>query len=416
MKRVCILFALMMVAGFLQAQVVQWRGPERNGHFPSEDLLRSWPEGGPEVVLKVDDLGGGYSSPVLYKGNIYISGKKDSLDYLTKLDLQGNIDYQVSVGRAWEKSYPESRSTPTIEEDRIYLISGMGEVTCVHEPDGSILWSVDAHTVYKGELHRWGVAESPLIVDNLVVYTTGGEVASVVAFDKMTGEEVWKAKSLGGPKAFVSPVLYDHGGVRQIIAVTADHVLGIDPGNGDIMWTYEQFPEDEKARGRATIKTNSPIYRKDEIFLARGYDQITFKLRMAPDGNAVEPLWSGYDMDTHHGGYVLVGDYLYGSNWESNSQGKWMCVDWKTGMPVYEEDWITKGSIVTADGMLYCYEERSGNLALVEPTPEGFLIKGSLKIEDGTGPHWAHPYIDRGYLLVRHGDVLYAFDIRKARD
>jgi outer membrane protein assembly factor BamB len=288
----------------------------------------------------------------------------------------------------------------------------MGEVVCLRAHDGSQVWRVDAHERYKGELHRWGVAESPLVVDDKVIYTTGGEMTSVIALDKENGDEIWKTRSLGGPKAFVSPILYEFNGLRQIIAAVAEYVLGIDPANGDILWTYQNLPEeDDKTRGRATIKTNSPIYEGDEVYISRGYDQVSFMLKMAPDGRSVTEKWTGTTMDTHHGGYVKVGDHLYGSNWESNSKGNWVCLDWKTGEVRYEEKWITKGSVVFADGMLYCYEERSGNISLVTPTPEKFDQVSQFRIEAGSGPHWAHPYISAGKLFIRHGDVLMVFDI-----
>ncbi len=401
-----------MALHVVYAQPTQWRGPDRNGLFPAENLLPKWPDEGPEMILKVENIGSGFSSPIYYNNSIYISGKVDSLDYLTRVDMAGNIIFQVQYGKAWEASYPDSRSTPTIENERVYLISGMGEVVCIDANDGALLWMVNAHEKYEGALHRWGVAESPLIVENKVIYTTGGEKTSVVALDKKTGEEVWTAKSLGGPKAFVSPILYEYNGVRLIVAATAEDVLGIDPDNGDILWSHENFPEnDDDARSRATIKTNSAIYTADELFISRGYDQVSFMLKIAPDGKSVQEKWTEYVMDTHHGGYVHVGDYLFGSNWESNSKGKWVCLEWSTGKVMYEEQWITKGSIVYADGMLYCYEERSGTVALVNPNPERFERVSEFRIKLGSGPHWAHPYIADGKLFVRHGDVLMVFDI-----
>jgi len=88
-------------------------------------------------------------------------------------------------------------------------------------------------------------------------------------------------------------------------------------------------------------------------------------------------------------------------------------MDWKTGELKYEKKWECKGSIITADNMMYCYEEKKGNLALVEPTPEDFKIVSSFKIDKGKGPHWAHPVIRNGVLYVRHGDVLMAYDVKK---
>jgi outer membrane protein assembly factor BamB len=314
---------------------------------------------------------------------------------------------------AWSKSYSDTRSTPTIENDRIYLISGMGEVICLALEDGTIIWTVNAHEKYKGELHRWGVAESPLIVDDKVIYVTGGTQTSVIALNKLTGKEMWTSKSLGDPKAFVSPIIYKNGSVRQIVAVTAKHIVGLDPATGEIQWQYQNLPDesDADAYRRATIKANSPIYKGNELYYSRGYDQSSYMIRISDDGKSVSELWTGDVMDTHHGGYVNIGDHIYASNWESNSKGKWGCIEWSTGKVLFEETWNTKGSIIYADGMLYCYEERSGNVALVNPNPQKFEIISTFKITDGSGPHWAHPYIAEDKLLIRHGEVLFVYNI-----
>jgi outer membrane protein assembly factor BamB len=95
-----------------------------------------------------------------------------------------------------------------------------------------------------------------------------------------------------------------------------------------------------------------------------------------------------------------------------NSKGNWVCLEWETGEVMFEQEWITKGSIVSADGMLYCYEERSGNVALVKPNPEKFDVISTFNIQAGSGPHWAHPYIADGKLLMRHGNVLMIFNIK----
>ena len=196
------------------AQEAQWRGPKRSGVFPETGLLQVWPENGPELLLKSTGIGLGYSTPVIENGIIYVTGKKNTEDWLSAVDLEGTILYQVSYGKSWENSYPETRSTPTIVDERIYVISGMGEVNCLNKSDGKKLWSVDAQEKYQGEIHRWGVAESPLVVDNIVIYTTGGNKTSVIALNKMTGEEVWITESVGGARTYVSPVIYQNENVR----------------------------------------------------------------------------------------------------------------------------------------------------------------------------------------------------------
>ena len=411
MKALVIIIFSLILCQTAFSQEAQWRGPDRSGRFPDEGLLNVWPEGGPEMILKVENIGKGYSSPVLHNGIIYITGKRDTLDYLSAVDLKGDIKYQVQYGSSWNKSYPESRSTPTLDGERIYVVSGMGEVVCLNLNDGSIIWKVNANELYKGEIHRWGVAESPLVVDEKVLYTCGGDEASIVALNKYTGNIVWEAESLGGERAYVSPVLYRHEEKQLIIALTAHHVLGIIPENGEVALRYEYMPPEGDSDRGATISTNSPIIRSDKIFVSKGYDQYGIMLKVGPDMNSIEELWRTEVMDTHHGHYVVDGDYIFGSNWENNSKGNWVCLEWETGDVQYEEKWTTKGSIAYADGLLYCYEERNGNIALVNPTPEKFDIVSTFKIEYGSGPHWAHPYIADKKLLIRHGDVLMVFDI-----
>jgi outer membrane protein assembly factor BamB len=248
-------------------------------------------------------------------------------------------------------------------------------------------------------------------VDDKVIYTVGGEKTSVIALNKYTGAEVWQSESVGGTRTYVSPALYEHNEHQLILAVTEFHILGIKPENGQFAWSIEfPLPEGTPAR-RGGIAPNTPIMNADEIFISKGYDMLGIMLKLGPEITDVRELWRTSVMDTHHGHYVLVDNYIYGSNWENNSQGNWVCLDWQTGEVQYEEKWKTKGSIVWADGRLYCYEERSGNIALVNPTPEKFDVVSSFQIEHGSGPHWAHPYISDKKLLIRHGKVLMVFDI-----
>ena len=109
---------------------------------------------------------------------------------------------------------------------------------------------------------------------------------------------------------------------------------------------------------------------------------------------------------------IAVVQYIYGANWIDNPKGNWCCVDWNTGKTMYEKKWYCKGSISAADGLLYCYEEKQGNLALVEPSPDNFKIVSSFRITKGSGPHWTQPVIHKGVLYIRHGDVLMAYNIK----
>jgi len=133
---------------------------------------------------------------------------------------------------------------------------------------------------------------------------------------------------------------------------------------------------------------------------------------IADDGKSISLKWKNDLLDTHHGGLVLIDGAIYGSTMLDNTRGNWASVDWKTGKTRWEENWFTKGSVISADGMLYLYEEKGGNVALVKPDANSLKVISSFKVNDGEGPHWAHPAIDNGLLYIRHGSVLLVYDIK----
>lgn len=410
--KLLIFFFLFFLSGSLFSQdIAEWRGPGRQGVYPDKNLLKVWPEKGPKFLLELNDIGNGYSSPVVYRQNIFVSGRKDTMDVISAYSVDGKKKWETDYGRAWMRSFPETRCTPTIEKDRIYLVSGMGEVVCVDALSGKVLWKVDAQTTFKGEPHRWGIAESVAISDKAVFYVTGGEETSVIALDKTDGKLLWKTKSLGGMRAYASSVVIEKAGLKMLLAQTANDLMAINVENGEIIWSFNvvQFHKGESGVG---ANTNTPLFDGNNIFVTSGYDHPAIMLNLAADGRSVSLKWTNPDFDNHIGGVVKVGDSVYGSNWTNNTQGNWLCVDWNTGKTMYETKWFNKGPILAADGMLYCYEEKSGNLALVKPTPEKFDVVSSFKVEKGAGPHWAHPAIYDGKLYVRHGESLMVYDLR----
>jgi outer membrane protein assembly factor BamB len=393
------------------AQLVQWRGPNRDGHFPETGLLREWPETGPEIILEKEGIGKGWSSPVLVGDMIYTTGMIDTLDYLSAIDLQGNMKWQVSYGRSWNQSFPDTRSTPVVEDDRIYVQSGTGEVSCINRETGETIWMVDVDDEFDGEYHLWGNSETPLIVDDKVICSPGGSETSVVALNKMTGETIWKTKSLGGPRAYVSASIYEYKDFRYILAVIGTHILAIQPETGEVAWSYKYYNPDLWDQN-GLIWTNTPVFKDDEIFLTMGYDYFAVMLKIDSTGTSVSEKFIDRTLDNHHHGVILHDGHLYGSNWYNNKQGRWVCMVWDTGEIKYVDEWDTKGALVMADGMLYAYNER-GNVGLVKPDPDGFEVVSQFRITKGAGPHWAHPFISDGKLLMRHGDVLFVFDIKE---
>ncbi len=393
------------------AQTNQWRGDNRDGIFNDSLLLKEWPENGPELLLEVEGIGKGWSSVIFVDGHYYATGMIDTMDYLSAITTDGQVKWQVPFGRSWNKTFPDTRSTPTIEENRIYVQSGTGRVACINKENGEEVWAVEVDKEFEGEYHVWGNSETPLIVDDKIICSPGGNKTSIVALNKMTGKLVWQTKPMGGSRAYASATIYEYKGFRYILATTATHLLAILPENGEIVWSYKYFDKEKWTYQPGLIWTNTPTFNEDEIFLSKGYDYHAVMLKMDSTGTSVSEKFIDHTLDNHHHGLVLFDGHLYGSNWLNNKKGKWVCMKWNTGEIKYVEHWDTKGAIVFADGMFYCYNER-GNVGLVKPGTDKFDIVSEFKISKGSGPHWAHPFIADGKLIIRHGDFFMVYNIK----
>ncbi|MCK5730018.1 MAG: PQQ-like beta-propeller repeat protein [Draconibacterium sp.] len=412
MKR--LLLGFILIVFFLNSfsQLTQWRGPNRDGKFSETGLLKSWPESGPELLLEVEKIGKGWSSPIWVDGTIFTTGMIDTLDYLTSIDMEGNINWQVTYGRSWNKSFPDTRSTPTVEDDRIYVQSGTGRLVCLNRETGEENWAVEVDKVFETEYHIWGNSETPLIVDDKVICSPGGKKTSVVAFDKMTGELIWQSKSLGGPRAYASATIYEYEDFRYILAVIGTDLIALQPETGEVVWNYKYFNPEKWKKQTGLIWTNTPVFNEDEIFLTMGYNYHAVMLKMDSTGTSVSEKFIDQTFDNHHHGVIYHDGHLYGSNWQNNKRGKWICMNWDSGEIISVDEWDTKGAMVMADGLLYMYNEK-GNVGIVKPDPKGFEVISQFKITQGAGTHWAHPFIADGKMFLRHGDVLMVYNIKE---
>ena len=245
------------------------------------------------------------------------------------------------------------------------LSAETGELSCLDAKTGETIWYRNVDKEYESEWLLWGCSESPLIVDDIVICTPGGAMTSMVAFNKMTGEEVWRTQSVGGERSFVSPFLYTYNGAYLIIGATAKNLFAVDPSNGEVKMTYSYWVSDGESNS-GLIWINIPVVKDNMFFLSMGYNYKAVMLKVNSTNTAFEEVYTNQVLDNQHGGIVEIDGYMYGSNWVHNNFGNWVCLDWYTGETMYETKWTSKGSIVYADGLLYVYDEKSGEMGIME--------------------------------------------------
>lgn len=190
-----------------------------------------------------------------------------------------------------------------------------------------------------------------------------------------------------------------------------DNIFAVDVSNGEILW---KIPIEKPAGFNwDLILCVTPLYNNGMIYVTGGYDVGGIMIKMGDDGKSATVAWTDKVLDVHHGGVVKVDGYIYGSNWLNNADGNWCCIDWNTGAKKWEEHWNCKGSIISAEGLLYIYDEKRGNVGLLKANPEKFDLVSSFQIKQGnSGPFWAHPVIHNGVLYIRHTNALMAYDIK----
>lgn len=379
----------------------QWRGMQRDGHSECVGLLDKWPAAGPKQLWKTEGLGAGYSSVSVTHDRIYTTGQIEKKDYLFAMNKQGRLLWQREIGPGWFKNYASARSTPTVVDKRIYVMTGAGTVGCFEAESGRRLWSVDIVKRFAGRVPRWGMAESLVILSDRLFCTPGGKDASIVALNRHTGETLWTSQGLNDASGYCSPLIVELNHRPILLTMTEKAAIGMDTRDGTVLWRHGHV-------NSFKVNANTPIYRDGRIYVTSGYGKGGELLEVSDQGT-VSVRWSDKTLECHHGGVVLVDGYIYGS---AGKTGKWICLDFNTGRIMYETRGVGKGAVTYADGMLYCYGE-NGKVALVPASPHEHKIVSSFRINSGKGRHWAHPVVADKRLYIRHGEVLMAYDIAK---
>ncbi|MBN4049828.1 PQQ-like beta-propeller repeat protein [bacterium AH-315-M10] len=396
---------LLLLCGLLLLPVAradwpQWRGPGRDGLSPDTGLLRKWPDAGPKQLWQVTGLGGGYSSPAISGGLLYVTGMIDEKLVISAFDLQGQRKWTTIHGPAWNTSYPGTRATVTVDRGQLYLMSGPGLLACYDAATGKRSWQVDITRTHGGKPPQWGYSESVLIHGRLAIVQPGG-ASCIVAFDKTTGKQVWVSQGLDDPPAYASAIVVTYQKLEMIVTLTSKGMVCVRASDGAFLWR-----NDRAASGGQVCPT--PVYSDGLVFAAAsGQGGACVKLTVTGDRVTASEIWKTKKMQTHHGGFLLVGGFIYG-----NHKRGWSCLDFKTGKQRWFGRGVRKGSLTYADGMLYTLSERGGKIGLVRATPEKFELISSFKVP-GDGKSWAHPVVIGKRLYVRYGDKLTVYDVTR---
>jgi outer membrane protein assembly factor BamB len=310
------------------------------------------------------------------------------------------------------------RATPTVEGDRLYILSQTGDLVCFTIDEGKEVWRVNYVDDLGGIVPVWGFSESPLVDGDKIICTPGAKDATLMALDKQTGKPIWKCPVAEGPTgnrgflgtsgaAYASVIAVDFEGARQYVQLTATTLVGVAASDGKLLWRYDP------AANTHRINCTTPLYHDGVVYASSAYDAGCGAVKLSKDASGditAEEVFFTPRMKNHHGGMMIVDDCLYGSA-GGNEGGFLVCLDIETGKDLWNERRAQKGSLMMADDRLYLRTER-GELILIEPNGERFVERGRFEQPDRTRePAWTHPVIANGRLYVRDQDVLFCYDI-----
>ncbi len=412
-------------------------GPHFNSTSSDTGLIRSFPEGGPPVPWSIE-IGPGYGGVSVRDGEVYLHDRiTGEADLLRVLSLETGEELWTFQSEAPGRlQFPGSRCVPTIEEELVYLQGGFGHLICVDRALHELLWMVDLATDYEAEDPGYGWCQAPLVYEDLVIVAPMAEDTLLVAFDRFSGDEIWRTPGAGSSHS--SPMLFEMNGEPQVVFLSAarddsapssnsglppvkTHLAGFEPTTGELLWDTDAY----HANYPIPVPT---MVDNEHLFLTGGYNSGSSLLRFK-DGEEglefAEVFHHPKGSQVHVG--VFTGDHFYVMANENNNhprtrqkEGGLMCLDregnekWRTG----DDPFFGRGAMILADGMLIIQDGFSGILRLVEATPQGYkqLAEADLFGMDDRRDHnmWAPMALAEGRLLLRSQDTLKCVDLRKS--
>jgi outer membrane protein assembly factor BamB len=381
----------------------QWRGPDRTGVSKETALLGQWPSSGPPLVWSAANLGSGYGSLAVSGDRIFVQGTRAGRSIVVTLNrADGKELWSKALGPEGDNDRgPGPRGTPTVDGDRIYVLTENGDLACLMARDGTSVWQRNILKDFNGRNIPWLISESPLVDGNQLIVTPGGRNAGMVALDKMTGKTIWTSTELSDQAGYASPVAADVQGVRTIMTLTAEAGVGVRASDGKLMWRYRPV-------ANSTANITTPVFSDNKVFYTSAYGTGGALLGLTTQSGEVsaQQIYFTKDMQNHHGGIVLVDGYLYGFH-----NSVLVCLDFATGRMQWRDRSVGKGTLTYADGNLYLLSE-DNVVGLAASSPAGYQEKGRFRIADQGLPSWAHPVVAGGRLYIRNQGTLTAYDVR----
>ncbi len=383
----------------------QFLGPTRDAHSTETGLLRAFSEKGPPVLWEME-VGEGYSSPVIAGDRLLVLhrvGNEDLLDCVEAATGKKRWTFRVATSYRDPLGKGDGpRSTPVIDGKAVYCLCADGRLFCIDLVTGKEVWKRALHDDYAVPGSFFGVGTSPLIEGDLLVVNVGARGAGIVALNKMSGKEVWKATDDGA--SYASPVTAALGGKRQLVFFTRQGLVILDPRDGT-----ERHRQRWRARINASVNAASPVVVGEEIFLSACYDTGAIVLKVTRD--KLQEVWSNDEsLSCHFSTSVHHNGFLYGFDGRQEQGTHFRCVEWKTGKVRWSKDGFGCGSLVLADNQLIVLSEE-GELVLVELSEKGYRETARAAVLKGTCR--AHLALANGRLYARSGTRLVCWDFKK---
>lgn len=428
------LFACVFLAIGYQAAFAEdwphWMGPQRDNTWQAKNILEKFPQGGPRIVWKTK-VAGGYAGPAVVGNRLYIS------DYATSADVKiDNFDRKESTGmerlmcldastgnELWKQEYPVKysisypagpRCTPVVEGGRVTCLGAEGNLLCCDAQTGAILWSKNLKEEYKTKAALWGYASHPLVDGNNLICVVGGEGSHTVAFDKISGKELWRYGT-ATEQGYSPPTIIQAGGKRQLILMSPNWIASVDPENGHEYWT-EKFGVTNGAIIMTPIQVGKYLY-------VGGYENRSLMLELKPDSPGAKTMWR----DKPKSGIspvnvqpFLDGDLLYGMD----GAGKLMAVQvpegnrlWESGQPLGARPVATGTAFIVKQSDRYFLFAETGDLVIGKLSPAGFTEIDRAKVIEpsnnafGRQVVWCAPAFANGRMYVRNDEICQCVDL-----